>query len=76
MTHLARVDADAHERAMDPVLADDDVLRTITASLVMPRSEMTSAEMEQERAILRGAMRAYLERTGAEEHPAADEGSP
>lgn len=65
-THLTRVEANAHERAMDPDLSVDDVLRAVSAALTTPPSTMTSAEVAANRAMLRGTMRAWLKRTGAE----------
>ena len=71
---LARLEADAYERAMDPDTTESALLGLIGAHATYlarwadhPREE----EERRDRAMLRGAMRAWPERSGAEEDGAA-----
>lgn len=64
--YLAHLGALAYEGASDPDLFAEDALRAVSASVAKPTSGMTDGEVAPERAMLRGAMRAYLEWAEAE----------
>ncbi|CAA9585186.1 MAG: hypothetical protein AVDCRST_MAG19-4507 [uncultured Thermomicrobiales bacterium] len=67
-THPAGLEADAHGRAMDPDTTESDLLGLIGAHathLARWADDPREEHERQDRAMLRGAMRAWLERTEA-----------
>lgn len=62
-TRLAGLEADAYELAMDPDPSADVVLRAVHRALATPPSTPTDAEMAANRAVARGVIRAWRERT-------------